>query len=92
MAAISSNFYTKFQGVFYDKDGVKYTVSIGTREKVSTYKTIQLGAAPFVVDCDSDENYLKPVRTRTAKLTVIDEDGRLLNQIMPTDNSSQEVT
>ena len=92
MAAISSNFYTKFQGVFYDKDGVKYTVSIGTREKVSTYKTIQLGAAPFVVDCDSDENYFKPVRTRTAKLTVIDEDGTLFDQIMPKDNFSTRVT
>lgn len=92
MAAISSNFYTKFQGVFYDKDGVKYTVSIGTREKVSTYKTIQLGATPFVVDCDADENYFKPVRTRTAKLTVIDEDGTLFDQIMPKDNFSTRVT
>ena len=92
MAAISSNFYTKFQGVFYNEAGVKYTVSIGTREKVSTYKTIQLGATPFVVDCDADENYFKPVRTRTAKLTVIDEDGTLFDQIMPKDNFSTRVT
>ena len=51
-----------------------------------------MGATPFVVDCDADENYFKPVRTRTAKMTVIDEDGTLYDQIMPTDNFSTLVT
>lgn len=84
-------FYSKFYGTFYNQTGVKYDVIIDTEEKVSSLKTIRLGATPFVVDCDADENYFKPVRTRTAKLTVIDEDGTLYDQIMPKDNFSTRV-
>ena len=84
--------YTKFQGFFYDTEGAKYTVNIATEEYVSTVQDIKLGATPFVVDCDADENYFKPVRTRTAKLTVIDEDGTLYDQIMPKDNFSTSVS
>lgn len=84
--------YTKFQGFFYDTEGAKYTVNIATEEHVSTVQDIKLGATPFVVDCDADENYFKPVRTRTAKLTVIDEDGTLYDQIMPKDNFSTSVS
>ena len=85
-------FYTRFNGYFYDPTGVQYTVQIETIEEVSSIKTIKLGATPFVVDCDADENYFKPVRTRTAKLTVIDEDGTLYDQIMPKDNFSTRVS
>ena len=85
-------FYTKFRGYFYDPTGVNYTVDIETEEEASNYKTIRLGSTPFVVDCDADENYFKPVRTRTAKLTVIDEDGTLYDQIMPKDNFSTRVS
>ena len=85
-------FYTKFIGYFSDPTGVRYTVTIQTEEKVSNFKEIRLGATPFVVDCDEDENYFKPVRTRTAKLTIIDEDGTLYDQIMPKDNFSTKVT
>ena len=85
-------FYTKFRGSFYDPNGVNYTVDIETEEEVSNYKTILLGATPFLVDCDADENYFKPVRTRTAKLTIIDEDGTLYDQIMPKDNFSTRVS
>lgn len=84
--------YPKFQGFFYDTEGAKYTVRIDTEEHVSTVQDIKLGATPFVVDCDADENYFKPVRTRTAKLTVIDEDGTLYDQIMPKDNFSTSVS
>lgn len=84
-------FYTRFRGYFYDPTGVKYTVAIETEEEGSKEKEIRLGATPFVVDCDEDENYFKPVRTRTAKLTVIDEDGSLYDQIMPNDNFSTKV-
>ena len=84
-------FYTKFRGYFFDSTGVRYTVGIETEEEVSKVKEIRLGATPFVVDCDEDENYFKPVRTRTAKLTVIDEDGTLYDQIMPKDNFSTRV-
>lgn len=82
------SFHLKFRGYFYDPTGKGYTVSIETEEEVSRVKEIRLGATPFVVDCDADENYFKPVRTRTAKLTVIDEDGTLYDQIMPKDNFS----
>ena len=85
-------FYTKFRGYFYDPTGVQYTVAIETEEEVSREKEIRLGSTPFVVDCDEDENYFKPVRTRTAKLTVIDEDGTLFDQIMPKDNFSTMVS
>ena len=85
-------FYTKFRGYFYDPAGVQYMVDIETEEEASNYKTIRLGSTPFVVDCDADENYFKPVRTRTAKLTVIDEDGMLYDQIMPKDNFSTRVS
>ena len=85
-------FYTKFRGYFYDPTGVQYMVDIETEEEASNYKTIRLGSTPFVVDCDADENYFKPVRTRTAKLTVIDEDGMLYDQIMPKDNFSTRVS
>ena len=85
-------FYTKFRGYFYDPTGVQYTVAIETEEEVSRAKEIRLGSTPFVVDCDEDENYFKPVRTRTANLTVIDEDGTLFDQIMPKDNFSTRVT
>ena len=84
-------FNTKFRGYFYDTTGVQYTVAIETEEEVSKVKEIRLGATPFVIDCDADENYFKPVRTRTAKLTVIDEDGTLYDQIMPKDNFSTRV-
>lgn len=84
-------FNDKFQGVFYDTTGAKYIVFIQTEEKVSKLKTIKLGANPLMLDCDADENYFKPVRTRTAKLTVIDEDGTLYDQIMPKDNFSTRV-
>ena len=85
-------FYTKFRGYFYDTTGVQYTVAIETEEEVSRAKEIRLGSTPFVVDCDEDENYFKPVRTRTAKLTVIDEDGTLYDQIIPKDNFSTRVS
>ena len=85
-------FYTKFRGYFYDTTGVQYTVAIETEEDVSRAKEIRLGSTPFVVDCDEDENYFKPVRTRTAKLTVIDEDGTLYDQIIPKDNFSTRVS
>ena len=86
-------FYSSFRGDFCDNNGVRYSVHIETDEKLfDTAKTIRLGATPFVVDCDADENYFKPVRTRTAKLTVIDEDGTLYDQIMPKDNFSTRVT
>ena len=85
-------FYTKFRGYFYDPTGVQYTVAIETEEEVSRAKEIRLGSTPFVVDCDEDENYFKPVRTRTAKLTVIDEDGTLYDQIIPKDNFSTRVS
>ena len=84
-------FHTKFRGYFYDPTGKGYTVGIQTEEEVSRVKEIRLGATPFVVDCDADENYFKPVRTRTAKLTIIDEDGTLYDQIMPKDNFSTRV-
>ena len=77
MAVPLKKFHTKFEGFFCDTEGVQYSVAIETEEAVSSIKTIRLGATPFVIDCDADENYFKPVRTRTAKLTVIDEDGTL---------------
>ena len=85
-------FYTRFRGYFCDTTGVRYTVGIETEEEVSRVKEIRLGATPFVVDCDEDENYFKPVRTRTAKLTIIDENGTLYDQIMPKDNFSTRVS
>ncbi len=85
-------FRTKFRGYFYDPTGVQYTVAIETDEDVSKAQEIRIGATPFVVDCDADENYFKPVRTRTAKLTIIDEDGTLYDQIMPKDNFSTRVS
>ena len=91
MAVPLKKFYHKFHGFFCDTEGVQYTVAIETEEVISDIKTIRLGATPFVVDCDADENYFKPVRTRTAKLTVIDEDGTLFDQIMPKDNFSTKV-
>ena len=83
-----AGFKVKFQGDFVDTTGNSYWISIYKKEEVKTIKHIRLGATPFVVDCDADENYFKPVRTRTAKMTVIDEDGTLYDQIMPTDNFS----
>ena len=86
-------FYNSFWGDFCSPDGVEYSVHIETEEKLFDYaKKIRLGATPFVVDCDADENYFKPVRTRTAKLTIIDEDGTLYDQIMPKNNFSTRVT
>lgn len=86
-------FYQNFYGDFCDSKGVPYSVHIETEEKLfQNPKKIRLGATPFVVDCDADENYFKPVRTSTGKLTVIDEDGTLYDQIMPKDNFSTRVT
>ena len=86
-------FYDSFRGYFCDSKGVPYSVLIETDKKLfDTTKTIRLGATPLVMDCDADENYFKPVRTRTGKLTVIDEDGTLYDQIMPKDNFSTRVT
>ena len=85
-------FKTKFLGSFLDIDGVQCDVFIQTDGEATNVKTLRFGATPFVVDCDADENYFKPVRTRTAKLTLIDEDGTLFDQIMPKDNFSTRVT
>ena len=86
-------FYDNFYGDFYDSKGVHYSVHIETDKKnLPTGKQIRLGATPIVIDCDADENYFKPVRTRTGKLTVIDEDGTLYDKIMPKDNFSTRVT
>lgn len=85
-------FYNSFWGYFCDSKGVQYGVSIQTDKKLfDTSKSIRLGATPLVEDCDDDDNYFKPVRTRTAKLTVIDEYGTLFDQIMPKDNFSTKV-
>ena len=83
-----AGFHVKFQGDFVDSKGNGIWISIYKKEEVHTVKHIRLGATPFVVDCDADDNYFKPVRTRTAKMTVIDEDGTLYDQIMPKDNFS----
>lgn len=85
-------FNTKFRGFFLDIDGVQCDVIIQTDGEATNVKPLRFGATPFVVDCDADENYFKPVRTRTAKLTLIDEDGTLFDQIMPKDNFSTRVT
>ena len=86
-------FYQNFRGYFCDSKGVPYSVLIETDKKLfPNAKTIRLGATPLVMDCDADENYFKPVRTRTAKLTIIDEDGTLYDHIMPKDNFSTRVT
>ena len=85
-------FKTRFIGSFLDIDGVQCDVIIKTDGEVTNVKQLRFGATPFVVDCDADENYFKPVRTRTAKLTLIDEDGTLFDQIMPKDNFSTRVT
>ena len=85
-------FKTKFLGSFLDIDGVQCDVFIQTDGEATNVKPLRFGATPFVVDCDADENYFKPVRTRTAKLTLIDEDGTLFDQIMPKDNFSTRVT
>ena len=85
-------FNTKFRGFFLDIDGVQCDVIIQTDGEATNVKQLCFGATPFVVDCDADENYFKPVRTRTAKLTLIDEDGTLFDQIMPKDNFSTLVT
>ena len=92
MAVPLRKFYTKFRGSFIDIGGVQCDVIIQTYEEPTKVKTIRFGATPFVVDCDADENYFKPVRARTAKLTLIDEDGTLFDQIMPNDNFSTRVT
>ena len=85
-------FYRNFFGDFRDSKGVPYIVQILTdKENLPTGKKIRLGANPLVIDCDADENYFKPVRARTGKLTVIDEDGTLYDQIMPKDNFSTKV-
>ena len=85
-------FYQNFWGDFCDSKGVPYSVQILTdKENLPTGKKIRLGANPLVIDCDADENYFKPVRARTGKLTVIDEDGTLYDQIMPKDNFSTKV-
>ena len=85
-------FYQNFWGDFRDSKGVPYRVQILTdKENLPTGKKIRLGATPIVIDCDADENYFKPVRTKTGKLTVIDEDGTLYDQIMPKDNFSTKV-
>ena len=85
-------FYQNFWGDFFDSKGVPYSVQILTdKENLPTGKKIRLGANPLVIDCDADENYFKPVRARTGKLTVIDEDGTLYDQIMPKDNFSTKV-
>ena len=85
-------FYQNFWGDFCDSKGVPYIVQILTdKENLPTGKKIRLGANPLVIDCDADENYFKPVRARTGKLTVIDEDGTLYDQIMPKDNFSTKV-
>ena len=85
-------FKTKFLGSFLDIDGVQCDVIIQTDGEATNVKPLRFGATPFVVDCDADDNYFKPVRTRTAKLTLIDEDGTLFDQIMPKDNFSTRVT
>ena len=85
-------FYQNFLGDFCDSKGVPYIVQILTdKENLPTGKKIRLGANPLVIDCDAAENYFKPVRARTGKLTVIDEDGTLYDQIMPKDNFSTKV-
>ena len=85
-------FYDNFYGDFFDSKGVPYSVHIETdKENLPTGKKIRLGATPIVIDCDADENYFKPVRTQTGKLTIIDEDGTLYDKIMPKDNFSTRV-
>ena len=54
-------------------------------------KTLVGGATPFKTDEDSSDDFFAPVRSQTGCINIIDEDGTLMADLMPSDNVDKPV-
>lgn len=80
-----------WQTFFSDVDGLQYAVYIYERDYAGVPVEITAAAHPFVTQEDRDNNIFKPIRRQTGYLRLLDEEGTLLEYIMPKNNTSSLV-
>lgn len=80
-----------WQTFFSDVDGLQYAIFIYERDYAGEPIEITAAAHPFVTQEDGDNNIFKPIRRQTGYLRLFDEEGTLLENIMPKNNTASLV-
>lgn len=81
-----------WQGYFKSIDGTAYTIKIHEQGYSGSVATLQLSDTPFITGEDDDDDTFLPMRPQTGKLSIIDHDGTLMRQLIPSTNTERYVT
>lgn len=76
---------------FTDRNGVAYRIDIYDTDYTGAPVTILGGNGVFDTDESSSEDVFEPVRSSTGTLHVFDENGTLMEQLMPRNNTDRPV-
>lgn len=81
-----------WQGSFTSREGTAYTVKIHEQNYSGSVVTLQLSDTPFTTGEGDDDDVFTPMRAQTGRLSVMDNDGTLMQQIIPSTNTEKYVT
>lgn len=81
-----------WQGGFTSREGTAYTVKIYEQNYSGSVVTLQLSDTPFTTGEGDDDDVFTPMRAQTGRLSVMDNDGTLMQQIIPETNTEKYVT
>lgn len=80
-----------WQCCFQSLEGVQYAVNVYERDYAGSVVPLTGAAEPFVTQEDDSDDIFTPVRVQTGYLRVIDTDGTLLEDMIPTNNTEKMV-
>lgn len=81
-----------WQGAFTSRGGTAYTIKIHEQNYSGSVVTLQLSETPFTTGEGDDDDVFTPMRAQTGRLSVMDNDGTLMQQIIPETNTEKYVT
>lgn len=82
---------THYQCCFQSLNGTQYAVNIKEQDYTGSIVVLTGADEPFVTQEDTNNDIYTPLRVQTGYLRVIDTDGTLLEQMMPTNNTERLV-
>lgn len=80
-----------WQCCFQSMNGTQYAVNIYEQDYTGIIIQLTGAAEPFITQEDDDEDIFTPIRIQTGYLRVIDSDGMLFEEIIPTNNTEKLV-
>lgn len=80
-----------WQCCFQSFEGVQYAVNVYEQDYDESVVPLTGAAEPFVTQEDDDDNIFTPIRVQTGYLRVIDTDGTLLEDMIPSNNTEKLV-